>query len=326
MIALDFMGGDHGPSATIPAALEAATEGIPVAVVGDESLLTAASRDALRAASIEIVHAPDAIGMAEKGTARIRKDGEEGQSSLRVAAELVKSGRAAAMVSMGNTGAAMMAALRVLGRLPGVERPALAVLLPGGQQGTLFLDAGANADARPVHLVQFAQLGSAFMRAARGVEQPTVSLLSNGEEPSKGSTLVLEAHRMLTEASHVQFAGNVEGRELIGGRVDVLVTDGFTGNVSVKLIEGLVALLAKETPSAGAPSGSLREQLNARHHGAAPLLGVNGPVFIGHGSSDAATIVTALRVAQRAVDGGLMAAFTAALGGGAASEASSPSS
>ena len=307
MIAIDFMGGDFGPSVTIPAALQSAASGIDLILVGDERQLSAADRTELDAAGIAVRHAPVSIESGDPGTSVLRA---EAPTSLREAAELVRSGEAHAMVSMGNTGAVMTIALRTLGRLPGVERPALAVLLPGGERGTLFLDAGANADARPTHLLQFAQLGSAFMRSAHGVDSPAVGLLSNGEEATKGSLLVREAHALLEATPALRFIGNVEGRHLIGGQADVIVTDGFTGNVSVKLIEGVARWLGEGRLPDGRTAA-----LSANRHGAAPLLGVNGAVFVGHGSSDVETVVTALAVADRAVRGEMVSAFVAAIGG-----------
>lgn len=319
MIALDMMGGDHAPSATLEGAVIAASEGIPVLLVGDRTALSRAQQQRASAAGLEIIQAGHAVPMVAKGASFAR--GED-RTSLRVSTELVKSGQAAAMVSMGSTGAIMTTALRVLGRLPGVERPALAVLLPGGSAGTLFLDAGANADARPSHLVQFAILGAAFMRSARGVEHPRTGLLSNGEEANKGSKAVVEAHQLLRETQSLSFIGNIESQDLLAGKCDVLVTDGFTGNVAVKLLEGVITHLFSRLGPLPAPDAlegvewpppplrAFRDQLSARHHGAAPLLGVNGAVFIGHGNSDAETVATALRAAHVAVEGDIMTAFT----------------
>lgn len=308
MIALDFMGGDHGPDVTIPAALEAASRGIPITVVGDRARLPVGTPDRLHAAGVAVEHAPAAVAPGDRGTASLQT---EAPTSIRAAADLVRSGAADALVSMGNTGAVMANALRILGRLPGVARPALAVMLPGGSRETLFLDAGANADARPAHLLQFAQLGSVFMRSAHGVAAPAVALLSNGEESTKGSRLVQEAHHLLSTSPTIHFVGNVEGRQLVGGPADVIVTDGFTGNVSVKLIEGVTRWLRPD--GAGDDRSAA---LSANRHGAAPLLGVNGAVFVGHGSSDVGTVVTALSIAHQAVRSDLLGAFAVAIGEG----------
>ena len=238
VIALDAMGGDLGPAATVGGALLAAAEGFDVALVGDETTLRAEiARRGPVPARISVVHAPDVVEMGDKGAAGVRTHRE---TSMYVGAELVKSGRAQALVSIGNTGAMMATALVVLGRLRGVERPALGAVLPGGPHGVLLLDVGANADARASQLLQFARLGSAYMHAMYAVATPRVALLSIGEEPSKGSSLVIETHQLLAAATDLRFIGNIESRDLVSGQADVIVTDGFTGNVALKLAEGLV--------------------------------------------------------------------------------------
>ncbi|MEX2446019.1 MAG: phosphate acyltransferase PlsX [Dehalococcoidia bacterium] len=328
VIALDAMGGDLGPPATVGGALIAASEGIEVALVGHEETLTAElQRLGAASAGVRVVHAPDAVEMGDKAASGVRSHRE---TSLYVGAELVKRGEAQALVSMGNTGAAMATALVVLGRLRGVERPALAAVLPGGEQGVLFLDIGANADARASHLLQFARLGSAYMGAMHGLPQPRVALLSIGEEPSKGSSLVVETHQALAAAEGIRFIGNIESRDLLGGHADVIVTDGFTGNVALKLAEGLVQVLFGEMGSAARASWrgrlggalllpslrSVRDRLDYRQYGAAPLLGVAGAVFVGHGRSDEGAVASALRTAQRAVEQDMLATLTAAVADG----------
>ncbi len=325
VIALDAMGGDLGLAATVGGAWIAAASGIDVALVGDATAIEQElGRRAGTRPPLRIVHAPEAVEMGGRAAREVRS---QRQTSLYVGTELVKRGEAQALVSIGNTGAAMATALVVLGRLPGVERPALGAVLPGGSAGVLLLDVGANADARPSHLVQFAHLGSAYMHVARGVAEPRVALLSIGEEPSKGSTLVIEAHRALATATGVRFVGNIESRELLTGHADVIVTDGFTGNVAVKLAEGLVQLLFDEIGSAA--GGSLRGRLGAalllpllrgvrdrldyRRYGAVPLLGIDGAVFIGHGRSDERAVASALRAAQHTVAQGMLAALAAAV-------------
>jgi glycerol-3-phosphate acyltransferase PlsX len=246
-----------------------------------------------------------------------------------IGAELLKRGTAQALVSMGNTGAVMATALVVLGRLPGVERPALGAVLPGGPRGVLLLDVGANADARASQLVQFARLGSAYMRAMYGVAEPRVALLSIGEEPSKGSSLVVETHQLLVAAPGLRFVGNIESRDLVSGDADVIVTDGFTGNVVLKLAEGLVQLLfgtvrdAARASVLGRLGGALllpslrgaRERLDYRQYGAVPLLGVEGVVLVGHGRSDERAVASAIRSAHRAVEQGMLSALAAAVSG-----------
>jgi glycerol-3-phosphate acyltransferase PlsX len=325
VIALDAMGGDDAPRSMVGGALLAAAGGIDVAIVGDSEVLgQELNRRGGAPSHLRIVHAPDVVGMGDKAAREARRQRE---TSLYVGMELVKHGEAAALVSMGNTGAAMATALVVLGRLKGVERPALAALLPTANEGrVLLLDVGANADARPSHLVQFAWLGSAYMHAVHGVESPRVALLSIGEEASKGSNLVVETHEMLAQDLKVQFVGNVESRAIFTGEagVDVIVTDGFTGNICLKLAEGLVGVLFGELRAAA--TGGLRSRLGGalllpalrgvrnrldyRQYGAVPLLGLAGGVYIGHGRSDDHAVANALRTAHHAAEQGMLEALT----------------
>ena len=325
VVALDAMGGDLGPGATVGGALLAAAEGYDVALVGDEQVLRAEiARRGPQPARITVVHAPDVVEMGDKGAAGVRSHRE---TSMYVGAELLKHGAAQALVSIGNTGAMMATALVVLGRLPGVERPALGAVLPGGPRGVLLLDVGANGDARASQLVQFARLGSAYMHAMYAIAEPRVALLSIGEEPSKGSALVIETHQLLAAAEGLHFVGNIESRDLIGGQADVVVTDGFTGNVVLKLAEGLVqfvfgsmrdaargSLLARAGGALLLPAlRGLRDRLDYRQYGAVPLLGVDGVVLVGHGRSDDRAVASAIRSAHRAVDQGMLAALAAAV-------------
>jgi glycerol-3-phosphate acyltransferase PlsX len=243
---------------------------------------------------------------------------------------LLKSGEAQAFVSMGNTGAMLAGALLALGRIRGVERPGLAVLLPTPGGPTLLIDGGANAEARPNHLRQFAEMGSAYMRAMYGYERPRVGLLSIGEEASKGSPLIVEAHRLMLEQPAIHFLGNIEGRDVTTGQYQVVVTDGFTGNTALKLIEGSVQMVfdvmrrEARTSWRSRIGGALllpalreaRGRMDYRRYGAAPLLGVNGKVFIGHGRSDPEAIANAIRTADEADRQGVLdevrAAITAA--------------
>jgi len=327
-IALDGMGGDDAPRATVGGALLAAAAGIDVILVGDSEVLGREMNARGGApARVRIVHAPDQVGMGDKAAADVRRNR---QTSLYIGTELVKQGEAAALVTMGNTGAAMATALIVLGRLKGVERPALGAVLPAGEGAVLFLDVGANADARPSHLVQFAHLGSAYMRAVRGLESPRVALLSIGEEASKGSMLVTETHQLLAHDIRLNFIGNLEGRALLSGEADVIVTDGFTGNVCLKLAEGMVTLLFGEMRTAARASlrskigGALllpslrgvRERLDYRQYGAVPLLGVDGAVFVGHGRSDEQAVANGVKNAHHAVEQGMITALAEAVSGG----------
>ncbi len=333
-IALDAMGGDDAPRVTVEGALEAAAAGVEVVLVGDSEVL-GHELNRLRGGAggkgggtnLRIVHAPDQVAMGDHAAREVRR---QRQTSLYVGMELVKNGEAGALVSMGNTGAAMATALVVLGRLKGVERPALGAVIPAGDGQVLFLDVGANADARTSHLVQFAHLGSAYMQSVYGVTQPRVALLSIGEEPSKGSTLVTETHEALVQEARLRFLGNIEGRDLLTQQADVIVTDGFTGNVALKIAEGLVSYLFDQLRATAKSSlrnkaGGLlllpslrgvRERLDYRAHGAVPLLGVDGGVFIGHGRSDGHAVASGLLAAQRAVDRGMLAALAASIAEG----------
>jgi phosphate acyltransferase len=313
-IALDAMGGDHMPDAAVDGALRAAKEGVPVVLVGDRSRLEAAL--ARRGGDLPIEHAPDVIGMEEHATdVRRRKE-----SSVVVGMRLVKAGRAGACVSMGHSGATMAAALLVLGRLRGVERPAILANIPTARGGySALVDAGANADCRPSFLQQFAVMGSIYARHAYGVEAPTVGLMSIGEEPEKGNELTREAHVLLARTAGIRFHGNVEGRDLLRGTTDVVVTDGFTGNVMLKLAEGeakVIFGMVREAlgSSLRAKVGGLlakpalrriAARLDPAEVGAQPLLGVDGYAFIGHGSSDARAVASALRTAARMVEAGV---------------------
>ncbi len=312
VIALDGMGGDYAPQAPVEGAMLAAREGQHVLLIGDRSVLTAElERRGPVPETLRIHHAADAIGMGEHVARQVRRRPE---SSIWVGMELVKQGHAQAFVSMGNTGAMLAGALLALGRLPGVERPALAVILPTPGGPTLMIDGGANAEARPSHLVQFADMGSAYMRAMFGYESPRVGLLSIGEEASKGSSLIQEANTLLRQNTAVNFSGNIEGRDVVSGDYQVVVTDGFTGNNTLKLMEGTIGMMfeimrtSARSSLRGRIGGALllptmreaRAKLDYRRYGAVPLLGVNGKVFIGHGRSDAEAVTNAIRGAAEA--------------------------
>lgn len=328
VIALDGMGGDLGPEATVAGAIEAASGGLQVLLVGDEPVLRAEiARQGAGSSTLRIAHASDAIGMGEQVARQVRRRRD---SSIWVGMELVKSGEVQAFLSMGNTGAMLAAALLALGRIPGVERPGLAILLPTPGGPTLLIDGGANAEARPNHLRQFAEMGTAYMRAMYGYERPRVGLLSIGEEASKGSSLIVEAHGLLRAAPQINFHGNIEGADVTTGEFQVVVTDGFTGNNALKLMEGTVQMVFDVVRREAA--GSLRARLGGalllpalreargrmdyRRYGAAPLLGVNGKVFIGHGRSDAEAIANAVRFADEAERHGVLDQLRAAIESG----------
>jgi glycerol-3-phosphate acyltransferase PlsX len=315
-IAVDAMGGDNAPHAIVTGARRAHEErGIPIVLVGRPDEIGDTG-------GIPVIEASEVIAMdADPGSSvRTMKD-----SSLVRAAEAVRDGNASAMVSAGNTGATMASALLRTGRIKGVARPAIATAIPGPSgPPTVLLDAGANAECRAEWLVQFAQMGAVFSRARFEVKTPRVGLLSIGEEAGKGSPLVKEAWGLLDEvdwSSHgAEFVGNVEGRDLMGTDVDVVVTDGFTGNVALKTLEGcakniISALLEafESTPEAKAASDQLiptllplYERFNADSYGGAMLLGTKGPCIISHGSSSDEAMANAISVASEMVRGDLV--------------------
>jgi phosphate acyltransferase len=319
-IAIDAMGGDEAPGSIIDGALVAARH-LQI------SLLLVGSRDAIHgelsrhpgAASldIQIIDTPERIEMAEPAAAALRR---KPRASIRVAAEAVGAGRADALFSAGHTGASVMAAHAVFGRLQGVDRPALATIIPTRNRPAVLLDAGATVECRPQHLVQFAIMGAAYARVALGCQRPRVALLSVGEEESKGNDLTREAHQLLKTAP-IHFVGNVEGREVYAGHADVIVCDGFTGNVTLKISEGLVetveALLHDELSATfGTRVGYLlsrqayrrfRKRLDYSEYGGAPLVGLNGVCIIGHGRSSAKAVRNAVAMAARAVSEALPA-------------------
>lgn len=310
-VALDAMGGDRAPGEIVAGARQAAERGVPVLLVGRPDALGDAG-------GLPVLPASEVIGMHDDPGAGVRRKKD---SSLVRCAEAVRDGRASAMVSAGNTGATMAAALLRLGRLPGVARPAVATPLPvPGSTPTVLLDAGANAECTPAWLVQFAQMGSVFAAERYGIARPRVGLLSIGEEPSKGTLLVKEAHALLAEAPGVRFVGNVEGRDLLSRDVDVVVTDGFTGNVALKTLEGalrfMVAAVAgaldaseEARAAAGVLLGALAplaDELDPESQGGALLLGVDGVCVISHGSSSARAVVNACGVAAEMAAAGVV--------------------
>lgn len=300
------MGGDRAPEAAVSGAVAAARSGVPVVLVGDEARLRPLLEE--RDADLPVVHAADAFGMDEHAAeVRRRRD-----SSIMVAAALVEKGEASALVSMGHSGATMASALFVLGRLKGVERPAIVANVPAENGFVALLDVGANADCRPAMLRQFAVMGSLYARLVFEKSDPSVGLMSIGEEPSKGNELVRATNPLLERTPGIRFHGNVEGRDLLAGTTDVVVTDGFTGNVILKLAEGEARTLfgwiraALSADLRGRLGGllvrpSLRgvaARLDPSTYGAQPLLGVGAPAFIGHGSSDERSFRSALRFAH----------------------------
>lgn len=314
-IVLDAMGGDYAPQVTVAGAVEAARSlGVTVVLVGREDAIEPElSKHETVGLSLPIVNASDVIEMDEHNPAtavRAQKD-----SSMVVGMQLVRDGEADAFVSMGNTGGVLAASLFNLGRIKDVKRPALSTVFPTRTGHCFMLDIGANADVKPMYLHQFAIMGAIYAERVLGFSSPRVGLVSNGEEPGKGSQLVQEAFDLLAH-SDLNFIGNVEGKDIPRGLADVVVTDGFTGNVIIKLSEGIAGMMLdvieeeiRERPLAMAGAllarsafDAVKGRLDYRKYGGAPLLGVDGVVIIGHGRSDATAIAKAIEVAHQAVE------------------------
>jgi glycerol-3-phosphate acyltransferase PlsX len=297
------MGGDRGPAEIVAGALDARSETLTPILFGDRGI---------EPKGLELRETSGVIGMGDKPAEAVRS---KPQSSLVAAVRAVAEGSADAVVSAGNTGAVLAAGLLELRRVPGVLRPAIAVPIPSRRGPSVLIDAGANADARPEHLVQFAAMGAVFAEAILGVSEPEVRLLSIGEEREKGNQLTLEAHELLAGAN-LNFAGNCEGRDLLAGAADVVVADGFTGNVALKLLEGtiseLIAAFRMEITAtrAGRLGGllirpgmrRLRHRLDPDTYGGAYLLGLRGLAVIAHGNSSRTAIANAVRLAARGVE------------------------
>jgi phosphate acyltransferase len=305
-IAVDAMGGDRAPGEIVAGARRAAAElGVPVVLVGRADAIGDPG-------GLAVIEASEVIEMHDDPAQGVRRKKD---SSLVRAAEAVRDGRAAAMVSAGNTGATMASALLRMGRLKGVQRPAIATPIPvPGATPTVLLDAGANAECSAQWLVQFAQMGAVFAARRYGIAEPRVGLLSIGEEETKGTPLVKEAHALLAAGAGVRFVGNVEGRDIMTDRVDVVVTDGFTGNVALKTLEGglktlVGAVLRALPPDALEPLLPLAAQLDPDNTGGALLLGVDGVCVISHGSSSATAVVSAVKVARDMVEAGMVDAL-----------------
>jgi glycerol-3-phosphate acyltransferase PlsX len=308
-IAVDAMGGDFGPRIAVEGAVQAAREhGVDVLLVGVESLVKREfDRLGGSADQITIIDAPEAVGMGD-GIFAVRR---KRRSSIRVGTELLKEHRADAFVTMGNTAAVVYISRKVLGRLRGVNKPALSLLVPSDRGLTLLLDVGANADCRPEDLEQFARMGKVFMEQILGLREPRVGLMSIGEEKSKGNDLTKDAFERL-QAGPLNFVGNVEGKDLFSGKADVIVSDGFTGNIALKVSEGVVehlfSMARREIMgNIFAKLGFLLMRRNLKRlykrvdyaeYGGAQLLGLNGVCIIGHGRSNPAAVKSAIRLAR----------------------------
>lgn len=318
-IAVDAMGGDHAPARIVDGALAAVRhQAIGVDLVGRRDRIAAelARHEDAASLDIRIIDAPDVIDMSESPAQALRR---KPRASIRVAAEQVAAGEAAALVSAGHTGATVVAAHAMFGMLAGVDRPALAPTIPTLHGSAVLIDAGATVECKPPYLLQFGVMGSVYARTWLGVERPTVGLLSIGEEESKGNDLTREAHRLL-KASSLNFVGNVEARDIFTGAADVIVCDGFTGNVALKLSEGLVEmvedLLGEELQSTfSSQVGYLlsrrafrrfRRRVDYSEYGGAPLMGVAGLCIVGHGRSSVKAVRNAVAMAARFVSSNVL--------------------
>jgi glycerol-3-phosphate acyltransferase PlsX len=324
-IVLDAMGSDDHPDPEIQAAVEAAQRyGDEIILVGHEDQL----KNRLKSlgadlTKVKLIHAPETLEMGDKPAANARR---KSQTSMAVGIDLIKSGQADAFVTAGNTGGAMANALFHLGRIHGVKRPALTGLFPVRGGYCVVLDIGANADCKPEYLLQFAVMGSVYAEKVLGIKKPRVGLLSNGEEAGKGNELVKATYPLLKN-SGLNFVGNVEGKELFGGQADVVVVDGFTGNILLKTSESVAKLITdllkeelmgslrtKVGAALARPAfASIKKRMDPGEVGAAPLLGIDGLVFVGHGRSDARALVNAIGVARQAVEAQLLDALRSAI-------------
>ena len=318
IVAVDAMGGDRAPEAPVLGALQAARRGIAVTLVGSAPIVEAElQRHAdWEQLPVQVADAPDKIEMSEAPLSALRR---KPRASVRVAANLTASGEASAMFSAGHTGATLLSAHGAFGVLEGVERPALAVTVPTRTGAALLLDSGANIDCRPEHLVQFAVMGAAYARVALQIEHPKVGLLSIGEEAGKGTDLIREAHVRL-ESAPIDFIGNLEAREFFTGRADVIVCDGFTGNIALKVGESLVEAVdhmlreelgAELLTQLGAlltrrAFSRFKQRVDYAEYGGAPLLGVAGVALVGHGRSSAQAVENGIALAARLAEGGVV--------------------
>lgn len=310
-VAVDVMGGDNAPHVEVEGAVAAAREfGVPITLVGElERVQAELTRHDVSGLDLELRHASEVVGMHDSASDAVRKKKD---SSIRVAFEMVKNGEAAAVVSAGNSGATMAAGMFVLKRMRGIERPAIAQLFPTMVGKTLVLDVGGNVDCKPLHLLQFAVMGEVYARCVLGAASPRIGLLSNGEEESKGNELTRDTSALLREIPAINYVGYVEGRDIFNGMVDVVVCDGFVGNVVLKLSEGLVEAVGKMLRAEIKSSlisrigyllcrkafANFKKTVDYAEYGGAPLLGINGVGMICHGGSNTKAIKNAIRFAH----------------------------
>ncbi len=317
-IIIDAMGGDNAPQAPIAGGVRAAEElGVDVVFVGKTEIIeNELKKHKYAAERVTIVHADTVVSNHEEPAKAVRSKKD---SSIVVAAQLLKDGGGDALLSMGNTGALLAAGLLIVGRIKGVLRPALATLLPSAKGPKMLIDAGANTNCKPENLVQFAVMGSIYMKGVMDIPNPTVGLMSNGEEEGKGDELTKETYPLLKDAP-INFIGNIEGRDVMEGNADVMTCDGFVGNVVLKTVEGMGSVVGREvkkmfTSSIISKLGALfvlkgvkdfRKRMDYREYGGAPLLGTKKPVIKGHGSSDEKAVFNAVRQAKKFVETGII--------------------
>ncbi|MGI5911982.1 MAG: phosphate acyltransferase PlsX [Syntrophomonadaceae bacterium] len=306
-IALDLMGGDYAPQELLAGALNWLNNNDgQVILVGKEDIITSElgnyNYDSQR---IEILNAGQVIAMNESPAAALRKKKD---ASIIVATKLVKEGKADAVVSCGSTGAQMAAAVFILGRMPGIERPPIVAVIPG-LDGTpaLLIDAGANVDCKPLQLVQFARLGRAYASGVMNIDNPRVALINNGEEEGKGNSLTIQTYQLLKQQQNLNFIGNIEGRELFSSGSDVIVCDGFTGNVLLKAMEGMVLFLAAGIKQEIGHIPAIFKSLDYTQIGGAPLLGINGISIVCHGSSRREAVCAGLNIAKDCYNNNIVA-------------------
>ncbi|AFZ19414.1 phosphate acyltransferase PlsX [Allocoleopsis franciscana] len=320
-IAIDAMGGDHAPDEIVAGAIRAQAElGVEVLLVGDPQAIESSLKQHTSSSQMEIVPAEDVVAMHEEPLVSLKR---KPKASINVAMDLVKQKRADAVVSAGHSGAAMAAGLLRLGRLKGIDRPAIGAVFPTLVAGkpVIVLDVGANVDSRPKYLEQFAVMGSVYSQYVLGMEQPKVGLLNIGEESTKGNDLAVRTHQLLEENPRITFIGNAEGRDVLSGRFDVIVCDGFVGNVLLKFAEAVgeivLQILREELPQGiqGQLGTALlkpnlkriKQRIDHAEHGGGLLLGVAGVCIISHGSSQAPSIFNAIRLAKEAIDNQVLA-------------------
>lgn len=313
VVAVDAMGGDNAPEVEVEGAVAAARQWkIPVVLVGDQVRLEEAlSRYSISGLDITIQHASEIVGMHDSPSDAVRKKKD---SSVRVAFDLLRRGEVQAVVSAGNSGATMAVGMFLLKRIPGIDRPAIATILPNKKSQTVLLDGGANVDCKPVHLAQFGTMGAVYAKFMLGKDRPKVGVLSNGEEESKGNELAREAHKLLKQST-LNYVGFVEGRDIFSGDIDVVVCDGFVGNVVLKVSEGLSEaigdmlkgeikqrFLAKLGYLLACPAfRAFKKKVDYAEYGGAPLLGIQGTGMICHGGSNARAIKNAIHMARESV-------------------------